>query len=213
MTGYREDFVADFAERTFENLIKICRGIDIVKGKGFEVTQLINSFVGLLVFPQQEQYKNHKQGEGQRPNFTSYDFRNLPFPNKKIALAYDKAGTDYIDTGSDFQKMVRHLRNAVAHQELQVEPFESAEIDQIEGFRFTDTNPGNSLQSITFVLSIDDIYNILMSILYRIIDGINDGTSIHKKQNFLVEAKTLASRFFECQLDIDDVIKYIDKRR
>jgi len=50
-----EDLVADFAKRTRANL-ETLRGIQIKndpKLRVFEVTQLINSMLGLLVFPQQ----------------------------------------------------------------------------------------------------------------------------------------------------------------
>ena len=207
MTEYRKDFVADFAKRTFENLAEICRGNNVAEGKGFEVTQLINSFVGLLIFPQQEQNKNHWEGRDQRPNFNSSDYWNVPFPNVKIELAYHEVAKDeYIQTGSDFQKMIQHLRNAVSHQNLQVEPLESDTRDvttgEVTGFRFTDTNPKNSSQSITLSLSIDDIYNILMSTLYRIMSDNFD----------YVKAAEIAKRFKDCTLNIDRVLSTMDQQ-
>ena len=48
-----EDVVADFAQRTRTNL----RALERLRAQGhevFEVTQLINSMLGLLVFPREE---------------------------------------------------------------------------------------------------------------------------------------------------------------
>lgn len=48
-----EDVVADFAKRTSKNL----EALEGIQGQGeevFEVTQLINSMLGLLIFPREE---------------------------------------------------------------------------------------------------------------------------------------------------------------
>lgn len=221
MSMYKKDFVVDFAERTFKNLLVICPDNAGTENKGFEVTQLINSFLGILVFPQQEQCKKYREGAKPERNFTSYDYKNLPFPNKRIEKAYRDAIEKYGERPSEkklmassFQKMIKHLRNAIAHQNLQVEPTESDEnksqTDQVTGFLFTDKGRSHS---ITFSLTIEDIYNILMCTLYRIIDGIENGKDKLRTERFLQEAKELAGRFRNCTLDIEKVLNHVNRHR
>lgn len=217
MSMYR-DFVADFACRTFKNLSKVCSFSDVDRGKGFEVTQLLNSFLGLLVFPQQEQCKRHQTGEEQRGYFTSYDYNNLPFPNKNIEVAYLNAvkdNSEYLTSGSPFQKMIRHLRNAVAHQSLQVDPLPGeGEVSEVIGFQFIDTDASNS---IAFALSIENMYNILMGILYCIT---NDMKKMKEKEGLedlkegfpWEQARNVANKL-KCELDIEGIRSYVDQRR
>ncbi len=99
-----EEVVADFADRTLANL----RSIRQAKDQGqevFEVTQLINSMLGLLVFPQQ----TYCDGIPATPldQLVSQGWpriRATNFPG--------------FEPCQDLRSLVRYLRNAIAHFNL-----------------------------------------------------------------------------------------------
>jgi hypothetical protein len=107
-----KELVEDFAKRTRINL-KIFRRIQIEHPKiidnykkedpqtdMYEVTQLINSLLGLLVFPREEFI-------GKIPNKTIDELKNDGWPIPKIKGHYNQA--------NNLNQLVRYLRNAIAH--------------------------------------------------------------------------------------------------
>jgi hypothetical protein len=66
----------------------------------YEVTQLINSMLGLLVFPQQR-YINHI------PKIPLGELTSQGWPIPEISGNYPQV--------KDLQELVRYLRNAIAH--------------------------------------------------------------------------------------------------
>jgi hypothetical protein len=115
-----EDVVADFAERTQNNL-NLLRGIHKQDPENvFEVTQLVNSMLGLIVFPRKEYLKripdkttDEMKSDGWPvPKFVTpdeikrYRRQNLPMP-RKVRPRYADVGT--------LEKLIRYLRNAIAH--------------------------------------------------------------------------------------------------
>lgn len=94
--------VKDFAERTKRNLENIRKtSQNESQTKVCEVTQLLNSMLGLLVFPQQQYFETI-------PKLPLSDLEAKGWP--KI-----KQSPDFPDKVSTLDKLMRYLRNAVAH--------------------------------------------------------------------------------------------------
>lgn len=147
MSGFKNpNFVMEFAYRTMINYynLRLLQDIDSfesasidaslekikkeMKNKGFvssdffEVTQLINSMIGLLVFPEQSYYRllSNKQEdlEKEYPTLFKYvvgnrgDYRNTYFEDDEYSIP-EKANP---------QNLIRHLRNSVAHRKISIFP-------------------------------------------------------------------------------------------
>jgi hypothetical protein len=94
-----EDVVADFAKRTRRNL----RAVEDLQDQGhevFEVTQLINSMLGLLVFPREEFV-------GRIPKIPLTELKAQGWPVPQARRGFDQV--------HDLNELVRYLRNAVSH--------------------------------------------------------------------------------------------------
>lgn len=94
---YQKEFIVDFAKRTRANLefIECNKSSDV-----FEVTQLFNSMLGLLVFPQQS-YMNRI------PETPLQDLVNSGWPT--INVIKGSASFD------NLRQLIRMLRNGVSH--------------------------------------------------------------------------------------------------
>lgn len=119
------DFTRDFAERTLKNLDYI----ETSEKKGentYEITQLINSFLGLIVFPQ--------ENDKARVSQVAID--------SKIIQDLDVCITGNTYTGQygavNLQNLIYHFRNAISHGHIEPYANENGEIFKIE---FQDQNP------------------------------------------------------------------------
>ena len=113
--NYR-DLVKDFAQRTKTNL-ETLRALQIESPdkQVFEVTQLINSLLGLLVFPQERFY-------GKIPKTP---IEELPASGWAVPQVYGE-----FDQVENLYQLVKYLRNAVAHFNIE---FTADEWGQING--------------------------------------------------------------------------------
>ncbi len=113
-------FVTDFSERTWSNYYIIDKIVNNASYEGFKannVTQLLNSLLGLLVLPQQFQqnlFKN-KADEGDYSSFMKY-----PTEMKQIECIIKdlKKNKKYFSNYNEGRKVylfLRHMRNAIAH--------------------------------------------------------------------------------------------------
>ena len=142
-----EEFVKDFAERTVENLEIVENNVE-KNNDGYEVTQLINSMIGLLIFPQQKYYEEFPE----------------KYPNDDIKKMFAKS-SEYKNEQENFKTMVRHLRNAVSHNNIEVIPYGTQE--HIKRFEFVDKNPkGDVTAKIT--LTVEEIKILLKAMLEEI---------------------------------------------
>jgi len=94
-----EDVIRDFAERTRKNL----RAIEHLLADGeevYEVTQLVNSMLGLLVFPREEFIDRI-------PETSLIDLKRKGWPIPKVRSGFPQI--------SNLKELVRYLRNAIAH--------------------------------------------------------------------------------------------------
>lgn len=152
-----DDYEFSFAERTIKNLTFIQNRVAEEKAQGkkdeditdaFEVTQLINSFVGLLIIPRQMCFK--------------YMPDDISFPKDSLAdklfqrIRKDKSICEdfYFKQvwDSNKRKMVKtteieeitpkilalRLRNAVSHDHLIIQPLSPGKDKPITGIEFSD---------------------------------------------------------------------------
>lgn len=94
-----KEVIQDFARRTRKNL----EVIDQLHAEGrevYEVTQLVNSTLGLLVFPQQEYVD-------QIPCTPLEELRRDGWPIPKVTGRFEQA--------RDLNQLIRYLRNAITH--------------------------------------------------------------------------------------------------
>lgn len=96
------NLVKDFAERTRHNLhlIEECAAAG---DRAYEVTQLINSMLGLLVLPQQHYYE-------QVPRLTMAQLREQGWPEPVLS--------GQIGEPNDLRELFRYLRNGITHFNL-----------------------------------------------------------------------------------------------
>lgn len=121
MYSDNKNFLKDFAERTKINYQNLNKGT-------YEVTQLINSMVGLLIIPEQKAYDRICD------NLISAELLNkLKGSNCLKQYTYNKS--------LDLKQICRHLRNAVSHSHLKFESTQAqtaAKTSEIELIIFTD---------------------------------------------------------------------------
>lgn len=112
-----EDVIADFARRTEANLQTI-RLLARAGGAtpAFEVTQLVNSMLGLLVFPQQRYLDRI-------PDTPIADLASNGWPIPKVMGDYPQV--------PNLRQLVRMLRNAITHCNLKFEPGVGNEIEAL----------------------------------------------------------------------------------
>jgi len=94
-----EDVIRDFAQRTLKNL----QAIERLRSEGqdvYEITQLVNSTLGILVFPQQRYID-------QIPNTPLKQLKQQGWPIPKV-----RPGLQQVE---DLNQLIRYLRNAIAH--------------------------------------------------------------------------------------------------
>jgi len=96
------DLVREFAGRTRSN-IKLIQAAVNTGQNGYEVTQLINSMLGLLVFPEQEFYDKI-------PKTTIHDLEKEGWPIPRVRGNYQQV--------SDLKQLMRYLRNGITHFNL-----------------------------------------------------------------------------------------------
>jgi len=119
-----EDVIADFASRTEVNLRTIRRlAREGHVTQAFEVTQLVNSMLGLLVFPQQRYIDRI-------PEMPIAELAGNGWPIPEVVGDYPQV--------PNLRQLVRMLRNAVAHCNLEFEPGVG---DEIEALTVWNTEP------------------------------------------------------------------------
>lgn len=98
-----QSVIRDFAERTRKNLNFIEQSLEN-GAEVFEVTQLVNSLLGLLVFPQQH-YFDHI------PQKPLKELRQEGWPDVKVVGDFQQH--------QNLRELMRYLRNAVSHFNLE----------------------------------------------------------------------------------------------
>ena len=96
------DLGDEFIARTQKNLIAIECLMDI-SCKVYEVTQLLNSMLGLLIFPKERFFEKIKN-----KSWDTMVEEGWPLPSGDNAHV------------SDLEELIRHMRNAVAHFNIEL---------------------------------------------------------------------------------------------
>lgn len=122
-----EKFMSEFIERTLANL----RWIENNVPATYEVTQLLNSFTGLLVLPHQKVQDSIEDSD------ISSDLLHRIQSNVRICLDCSKRVTD-----KSLKNIVRHLRNGICHWHVQF-----CGSTEIEAIRITDRCKGEAFEA------------------------------------------------------------------
>lgn len=133
-----QNLIEDFARRTRDNL----RHLHALKASGadvFEVTALVNSMLGLLVFPQQHYVDSI-------PETPIEELSRQGWP---IPLVVGNS-----PQVSDLRQLVRHLRNAISHFNVE---FFSDGSDQIAGLIVWNVEPRSNRTTWKARLSVSDL--------------------------------------------------------
>jgi len=136
-----EEVIQDFAQRTRKNLAAI-EELQRNKEDVFEVTQLVNSCLGLLVFPQQKFMNQIPQTP-----CTQLDQQGWPIP--KVVGDFSQV--------RDLRQLIQYLRNAISHCNVQ---FIDNGQDQISFLRVWNTDPRNHRKTWEAELSVADLRKI-----------------------------------------------------
>ncbi|AUC93698.1 hypothetical protein CWS35_04805 [Bradyrhizobium sp. SK17] len=92
--------VRHFAHRTRKNLMIIEKGAECAPTEHFEVTQLVNSAIGLLMFPQQEFVDS-------LPEWNLDELRRRGWPIPEIEHGEERT--------QNLRSLTRNMRNSFAH--------------------------------------------------------------------------------------------------
>lgn len=154
-----KNLIIDFTERTKMNLTYIEEMVNKNPALGiYEITQLINSLLGLLVFP-----------------FEEYKRENLIIPDKTIdtmeaeGWKVPKVVGDFPQV-QDLKELIRYLRNSVAHFNIK---FLTDENQQISGLKVWNINPKTEIMYWNAELSVSDLRDNVFRFIDLILDHKN----------------------------------------
>ena len=125
--------------------------------KCYEVTQLINSFLGLLVFPK-EKYFNFLSRKNN-------DFTHTPTLKKLTSKTYDENYESTYKENNCERNVIRHLRNAVCHKRLTIYPLTHNKSTEIQKIKFEDVSTQKGYEGkFSLIINIDDLEKILLEL-------------------------------------------------
>lgn len=123
----------------------------------YEVTQLINSFLGLLVFPKEKYF-----------NSLSYKKNDFTHVSTLKNLANKSINEEYINTYKESRcerNVIRHLRNAVCHRRLTIYPLTHNKSTEIQKIQFEDVSTQKGYEGeFSLIINIDDLEKILLEL-------------------------------------------------
>lgn len=117
--------IRDFAERTRQNLDYIERSVEGGE-EVYDITQLVNSMLGLLVFPQQRYFNNI-------PKTPLKDLREDGWPDVQVIGDFQAP--------KDLRLFMRYLRNAIAHFNIEFIADEKRQLHGIRVWNIDTRNP------------------------------------------------------------------------
>lgn len=133
-----EDVVRDFALRTQANL----RAIERLRAQGeevYEATQLINSTLGLLVFPREEYVDRI-------PAIPLAELRAQGWPVPDVTPNFKQV--------KDLRELARYLRNAISHFNV---AFPADGTNELRLLRVWNTDPRSRTKTWEAVLTLEDL--------------------------------------------------------
>lgn len=166
-------FEKEFAKRTLANLKYIENEIDRRHSQGisdqdihdvFEVTQLINSFIGMLILPKEAFFRsmgNNVPFKSKKANDILMDLSRDPNKYHSTYKYTDRYGDEHKERLTP-KNLARHFRNAVAHNHLSILPKDYTGDGIITGVEFSDNNSRG--EDFTLELNIDEIRTLLLAL-------------------------------------------------
>lgn len=145
-----KDLVKDFADRTRHNL-RVIENLERNGVEVFEVTQLVNSSLGLFIFPREEFVRSI-------PTTSLDELREQGWP--PIETLSGRLPED------NLRELVRYLRNGIAHFNIE---FKSENLN-LTGFKIWNENP-KGVKKWEALLTIDHFRRILDLFLKLLLDG------------------------------------------
>ena len=112
MSGYNmEYFISDFAARTKTNLALINKIVDSSYHEAYEVTQLINSLLGLVVLPNEKfkKWEEKKSTEMKAVEDKIWELLKICEDNDRYFNSYDDKESKNV------LLFIDHIRNSVSH--------------------------------------------------------------------------------------------------
>lgn len=148
----------DFVCRTKHNLeLYTKHNRDKSQGFDFEVTQLINSFLGLIIFIKEKGFQGNQALEdfltNNKPKNWNYRYKN------ETTNKYEKEK-------KSFENYLRHLRNAIAHPDerlsVQINDIKYGKISEITFKDFhKKKKKGNYFETTLSIKQIEKLINLL----------------------------------------------------
>ena len=146
-------------------------------------TQLMNSVLGLLVFPEQQlyhkisKYSDRKKWEIDFPMLSRYVFSNDP--NRfESTYTYNKYGAKCPESITPLN-VLKHMRNAVSHKKITLFPVQAdggGTLNQVTHIVFKDFSDDNPEQYFFLKIPRDDFESVMLEIssYFINIDSIRD---------------------------------------
>jgi len=136
-----QNLVKDFALRTKHNL-RALRDIQNSGKEVYEVTQLINSMLGLLIFPKENYFRSI-------PRKTTEELLSEGWSIPKVVGNFPQV--------RDLRELIRYLRNAIAHFNIE---FYDEGTNKIKGIIVWNTPPGSDIENWRAKMSIKELESI-----------------------------------------------------
>lgn len=149
-----QNFITHDNEKRISDLKQIMDYNEFEHQEYYEVTQLINSFLGLLVFPKEKYFKFLSGREN--------DFHNVP--TLKKAIGKDKGYKNTYNEDKCERNIIKHLRNAVCHDRLMIHPLSHNKSTEITAIQFDDMSIKNLKYCFSLVIQIKDLETILFEL-------------------------------------------------
>ena len=142
------------------------RDFDI--SKYYEVTDLLNSMLGLLIFPEQNAYDNMSNREGDMRNRLPNLYRVIStqgnYSNSYERERRSPKGPRYV---------LKHMRNAASHDRVMILPKSKKTIsggNKITSIEFYDQDKNNDNWKAKIVIPVEDLEIILFEICDYLLD-------------------------------------------
>jgi hypothetical protein len=162
--------VRDFAQRTNKNLVFIEQSVGAdPELELYETTQLLNSMLGLLVFPKAEYYKRI-------PKIPLTELEIMGWPNVQVLEGNPPCG--------DLRELVRLLRNAVSH--FNIEFLANEQTQQLTGMRLWNEWKGKKTWGVE--LTLNELRQIAM-LFIDLIEDIFQWTQQHPSEPYDYRAR------------------------
>lgn len=198
MAIYSNDYLMDFAQRTKDNLYFIKNEVERQRTNGikeeeltvFEVTQLIYSFVGFVMFPKQKYFdfldpKVEFSTEDSKKVFEKICDNPKKYHYYSSYKKYDENTRDYIMNENEeltAKTLILHFRNAVGHDNLSVIPKESRKTNKIEAFIIQDQKKyRGTVMKFSVRIPVEDLEDLIIGMCDLLLAHNPKGSKKHER--------------------------------